>query len=67
MFTWIIATEATRQTSNVVRMPAALPCSLRSNPMTKAAATVNANRSATSPHVSDVVMPVIAAVAASTP
>ena len=29
IFTWIIATEAARHTSNVVRMPAALPCSLR--------------------------------------
>ena len=28
--TWIMATEAARQTSTVVRRPAALPCSVRS-------------------------------------
>jgi aldose 1-epimerase len=55
--TWIIEADAARHTSKVVRIPAALPCSLRSYPITTAARIVSNSRTAISVHERDVAMP----------
>jgi hypothetical protein len=57
--TWIMATEAARQTSRVVRRPAAFPCSVRLYPITIPAMMERARRIAMSVHPMFVGIPVM--------
>jgi hypothetical protein len=47
--TWIIAKEAARQTSNVVRSPTALPCWVRLSPIGSPAMTARTSRNSAQP------------------